>query len=42
MTATQSLKIYQIHNLYFKNDVDAKNIVEAIEAVLDEKVDIKK
>jgi biotin operon repressor len=41
MTATQSLKIFQILNVHFKNETDATKLVEAIEAVVDEKVGSK-
>ncbi len=41
MTATQSLKIFQILNVHFKNDADATKVVEAIEAVVDEKISTK-
>jgi hypothetical protein len=41
MTATQSLKIYEILSLHFKNNEDAKEIVQSIEKVIDEKVEDK-
>lgn len=37
MTATQSLKLYDILLKYFKNDTDAKAFVNELEIVLNEK-----
>ncbi len=37
MTATQSLKIYEILQRYFKNDSDAKIVVQEIEQIVSEK-----
>ena len=34
MTATQSFKIYDILHRHFKNDADAKVVIEEIETVL--------
>jgi hypothetical protein len=42
MTATQSLKLYQIANRYFKNEEDATAFVSEIEIVVDEKLESKK
>jgi len=42
MTATQSLKIYEILQRHFKNDADAKVVVEEIEYIIDNKFDAKK
>ena len=41
MTATQSLKIYEILSVHSKNNEDAKSIVQSIEKVIDEKVEEK-
>lgn len=37
MTATQSLKIYEVLNKHFKNPEDAKTVVEQIEQMLRKK-----
>ena len=37
MTATQSLKLFEISKRYFQNDNDAKSFVEEIENVVDNK-----
>jgi hypothetical protein len=37
MTATQSLKIYEILHRHFKNDADAKTVVQEIEVIIDNK-----
>jgi len=42
MTATQSLKIYEILNKHFKNADDAKIVVGEIEQVIEEKINSKK
>src|SRR5690349_4172197 len=42
MTATQSLKLYQIASKYFKNENDASAFISEIEAVVDNKIDQKK
>ena len=42
MTATQSLKIYEVLNKHFKNPEDAKTVVEQIEQIVEEKVEAKK
>lgn len=42
MTATQSLKIYEVLNKHFKNPEDAKTVVEQIEQIVEEKVEGKK
>ena len=35
MTATQSFKIYEILHRHFKNDADAKVVVQEIETIID-------
>ena len=42
MTATQSLKIYEVLNKHFKNPEDAKMVVEQIEQIVEAKVEAKK
>ena len=42
MTATQSLKIYEILQRHFKNDADAKVVVEEIEQIVENKFEDKK
>ena len=42
MTATQSLKIYEVLHKHFKVDADARIIVEQIEQIVEAKVDSKK
>ena len=37
MTATQSLKIYEILQRHFNNDADAKTVVEEIEQIVENK-----
>ena len=37
MTATQSLKIYEILKRYFNNDADAKVVVQEIEQIVSDK-----
>jgi hypothetical protein len=37
MTATQSLKLYQLSLKHFNNDADAKAFVDELEIVLEEK-----
>ncbi len=39
MTATQSFRIYEILHKHFKNDADAKVIVEEIESIIETKID---
>ncbi len=42
MTTTQSFKIYEILQRYFKNNDDAKIVVQEIEQIIEAKVDSKK
>ena len=42
MTATQSFKIYEILQRHFKNDADAKIVVNEIEEVIDQKFEKEK
>jgi hypothetical protein len=42
MTATQSLKIYEILHRHFKNEADAKVVVQEIETIIDNKFDKEK
>ena len=42
MTAAQSLKIYDVLNKHFKNEADAKIVVEQIEEIVEAKVETKK
>jgi len=42
MTASQSLKIYEVLNKHFKNPEDAKLVVEQIEQMLKKKATSKK
>ena len=42
MTATQSLKIYEVLFKHFKSEVDAKIVVEQIEMIVEAKVDTKR
>jgi hypothetical protein len=42
MKATQSLKIYEILNKHFKNEEDAKVVIQQIEEIVEEKVNNKK
>lgn len=42
MTATQTLKIYQILNKHFKNADDASVAVQEIEAIVDKKFEQRK
>jgi BioD-like phosphotransacetylase family protein len=42
MTATQSLKIYEVLNKHFKSPEDAKAVVEQIEQIVEAKVEAKK
>jgi len=39
MTSSQSLQIFEILNVHFKNAEDAKKLVYSIENVIEEKVD---
>lgn len=42
MTATQSLKIYEILHRHFKSDADAKIVVQEIKTIIDNKFDKEK
>ena len=42
MTASQSLKIYEVLQKHFKNDADAKIVIEQIEEIVEKKVEAKK
>ncbi len=42
MTATQSLRIYEILHRHFKSDADAKVVVQEIETIIDNKFDKEK
>ncbi|HEY2725621.1 MAG TPA: hypothetical protein VGI61_00490 [Parafilimonas sp.] len=42
MTATQTLKIYQVLNKHFKSDEDASVVVQEIEEIVDKKIDTRK
>ncbi len=42
MTATQSLKIYEILNKHFKNEDDARTMIQQIEEIVEAKVEGKK
>ena len=42
MTATQSLKIYEILHRHFKSDEDAKVVVQEIETIIDNKFEKEK
>jgi hypothetical protein len=42
MTATQSLKISEISHKHFKNDADAKTVVQEIEVIIYNKFDKEK
>ena len=42
MTASQSLKIYETLQKHFKNNEDAKIVVEQIEQIVEEKINSKK
>lgn len=42
MTASQSLKIYEVLQKHFKNDAEAKIVIEQIEEIVEKKVDSKK
>ncbi len=41
MTTTQSFKIYEILQRHFKNDDDAKIVVQEIEQIIETKIDSK-
>lgn len=41
MTATQSFKIYEILQRHFKNNDDAKTVVQEIEQIIEAKVESK-
>jgi hypothetical protein len=42
MTGTQTLKIYEILHRHFKNEADAKSVVQELETVIDNKFVDKK
>lgn len=42
MTATQTLKIYQILHKHFKNEEEASLVVKEIEELVDKKIDQRK
>lgn len=42
VTASQTLKIYELLNKHFKNEEDAKNLVQEIEQVIDVKFQSEK
>jgi len=42
MTATQSLKIYEILQRHFKNENDAKTVVSEIESIIENKFEKEK
>ena len=42
MTASQSLKIYEVLQRHFKNDADAKIVVQEIEQIVENKFDATK
>lgn len=42
MTTTQSFKIYEVLQRHFKNNDDAKTVVQEIEQIIEAKVDSKK
>ncbi len=42
MTATQSFKIYEVLHKHFKNDADAKVVVQEIEVIIDNKFEKEK
>jgi hypothetical protein len=42
MTATQSLKIFEVLQRHFKNDADAKVVVEEIEHIVENKFEANK
>ena len=42
MTASQSLKIYEVLQKHFKNDADAKIVIEQIEGIVENKIQSKK
>ena len=42
MTASQSLKIYEVLQKHFKNDADAKIVIEQIEEIVENKIQSKK
>ena len=41
MTATQSFKIYEVLQRHFKNNDDAKTVVQEIEEIIEAKVESK-
>jgi len=42
MTGTQTLKIYDVLQRYFKNDADAKAVVQEIEIIIDNKFEFNR
>ena len=42
MTATQSFKIYEVLHKHFKNDAEAKVVVQEIEVIIDNKFEKEK
>ena len=42
MTASQCLKIYEVLQKHFKNDADAKIVIEQIEEIVENKIQSKK
>ncbi len=42
MTVTQSFKIYEVLHKHFKNDADAKTVVQEIEEIIDNKFEKEK
>lgn len=42
MTATKSFKIYEILHRHFKNEADAKVVVQEIEIIIDNKFEKEK
>ena len=42
MTATQSIKLYELFRRYFQNENDAKTFIEEVENIVDKKVDTEK
>ena len=42
MTATQSLKLFEISKRYFQNENDARSFVEEIETVVDNKFNLER
>jgi hypothetical protein len=42
MTVTQSFKIYEVLHKHFKNEADAKTVVQEIEEIIDNKFEQEK